>query len=471
MNQKTQCTTILVGKKMMADNSMIVARSADSNALVARHFKMYQDTENGAETFEAIDSPFKCNLPKKALGYTAIERCVLPGHWGSAGFNTAKVGMSATESISCSDKALSADPLVETGVGENGVFNIVLPYITTAKEGIQRLGSFIEKYGVSEGFGVAFVDKKEIWYLETACGHRWLACRIPEDVYFITGNQGRFREYNPKDKENFMASSDLIEFAIEHQLYNPKDGTFDFHEAYARDEKIDTTYSYPRVWGIQKMLSPAIKNDVTKNTFPVYAKAENLLTISDIRKVFRFHYQDTDHDPYFNNNPKEPYRPVSIFRTTQTHILQVRPDLPAEIGEINYVNIGMATLGVFIPFYQGMESYLKAFTVGEDHCSEDSAYWKFRKVQTLGMVNFKKYAPIIQKAYAHWEKETDQRQKEMESDYMQIIDKQPLKANDLIQAFSKKTMQSAMDLADKLTNELFTELTRDIQAEYRFAGA
>ncbi len=471
MKEATACTTILVGRKMMADNSMIVARSADSNAMVARHLKIYKDTNNGAESFEALDSPFKCKLPKKALGYTAIERCVLPGHWGSAGFNTAKVGMSATESIFCADKALAVDPHVEAGVGENSVFNIVLPYITTAREGIERLGKLIEEFGVCEGFGVAFVDKKEIWYLETGCGHRWLACRMPEDMYFITGNQGRLREYNPDDKENYMASADLIDFAIEHQLYAPKEGKFDFNKAYIRDEEPDVHYSYTRVWGIQKMLSPSIQNDVTKNTFPVYAKAEKELTLSDIRKVMRFHYQDTEHDPYYNNNPSEPYRPVSIFRATQTHILQVRPELPAEIGEVNYINIGMATLGVFIPFYQGMESYLKEFTTGSMHCSDDSAYWKFRKVQTLGMVNYKKYAPMIQEAYAKWEQETDQRQREMEYEYMQMINNQPLKAKDLIQQFAETTMQSAMNLADKLTNDLLTQMTFDIQAEYRFAGA
>ncbi|WP_257876140.1 C69 family dipeptidase, partial [Prevotella intermedia] len=42
---------------------------------------------------------------------------------------------------------------------------------------------------------------------------------------------------------------------------------------------LDTTYNYPRVWGLQKMFSPSIKNDVTKNTFPVYAKAEKPISI------------------------------------------------------------------------------------------------------------------------------------------------------------------------------------------------
>lgn len=469
--KKTQCTTLLVGKKMMEDNSMIVARSEDYDAMIAKNLKIYKDTENGAEKFEALDSSFKCELPKKAFGYSSLEGFDLPGHWGSAGFNTAEVGMSATESIFSNEKALAADPLLEDGLGENAVFNVVLPYIATAREGVERLGSLIEKHGICEGFGIAFVDKKEIWYLETACGHRWLACRIPEEVYFVTGNQSRFREYNPDDKENFMASADLLDFAIKHNLYDPKEEKFDFHKAYSQDEEADKTYNYPRVWGIQQILSPSIKNDVAKNTFPVYAKADKKMTISDIREVFRFHYQGTEHDPYLHNNPKEPYRPVSIFRTIQTHILQVRPELPAQIGEINYVNFGMAALSVFIPFYQGMEKYLEAYTIGNDHCSDDSAYWKFRKVQALGMVNYNKYAPIIQKAYLKWEAETDQRQREMEFEYIQIANNQPIKAKELIQAFSEKTMQSAMDLADKLTNELFTLLTIDIQAEYKFAGA
>lgn len=467
----SECTTMIVGQKMTVDNSMIVARSEDWDALEAKNLEIYSDTTEGKDTFIALDSPFRCDLPKEALGYTALAPFNLPGHWGSAGFNSAGVGMSATESIFSSEKALEVDPLIENGVAENSVFNIVLPYVKTAKEGVLRLGALIEKHGIAEGFGIGFVDKDEIWYLETACGHRWLACRIPDDVYFVTGNQSRFREYNPKDKKNFLASTDLLGFAEKHQLYNPKKEKFDFHTAYIRDEKLDTTYNYPRVWGLQAMFSPDIKNDVTKNTFPVYAKAKNPISITDMRKAFRFHYNGTEHDPYLNNNPKEPYRPVSIFRTTQTHILQVRPNLPKEIGEVNYVAMGMAALGVFIPFYQGMSAYLEPYTKGTDKSSADSAYWKFRKVQVLGMVNFNKYAPIIQEVYKKFEEETDQRQREMEEEYLRIYKTQPLRAKDLIQEFSEKTMQAALDITDELIEDLFTRLTIDIQAEYRFAGA
>lgn len=467
----SECTTIIIGQEQTADGSMIVARSEDWDAMEAKNYEIFEGTDNGPREFVAKDSPFRCELPEKALGYSALSPYNLHGHWGSAGFNTAGVGMSATESIFSSDEVLKHDPLVENGVAENSVFNITLPYVHTAREGVERLGMLIEKYGIAEGFGIGFVDSKEIWYLETACGHRWLACRMPKDQYFVTGNQSRFRTYDPNDKENYLASADLIEFAEKHGLYNPAQGSFDFHEAYARDIKLDTTYNYPRVWGLQQFFSPEIKNDVTKNTFPVFSKAAHKVTLTELRTAFRFHYDNTEHDPYLNSNPKEPYRPVSIFRTTQTHLLQVRPELPQAIGCVNYVAMGMADLGVFLPLYQGITSYPEAYTKGNGESSDDSAYWKFRKIMVLGMTNYNKYAPIIKEAYAKFEAETDQRQREMEEEYLRIYKTQPLHAQDLLQAFSDKILNSALDLADCLQEKLFTLMTQDIQQEYLFHGA
>lgn len=467
----SECTTIIIGQEQTADGSMIVARSEDWDAMEAKNYEIFEDTDNGPREFVAKDSPFRCELPEKALGYSALSPYNLHGHWGSAGFNTAGVGMSATESIFSNDEVLKHDPLVENGVAENSVFNITLPYVHTAREGVERLGMLIEKYGIAEGFGIGFVDSKEIWYLETACGHRWLACRMPKDQYFVTGNQSRFRTYDPNDKENYLASADLIEFAEKHGLYNPAQGAFDFHEAYARDIKLDTTYNYPRVWGLQQLFSPEIKNDVTKNTFPVFAKAAHKVTLTELRTAFRFHYDNTEHDPYLNSNPKEPYRPVSIFRTTQTHLLQVRPELPQAIGCVNYVAMGMADLGVFLPLYQGITSYPEAYTKGNGESSDDSAYWKFRKIMVLGMTNYNKYAPIIKEAYANFEDETDQRQREMEEEYLRIYKTQPLHAQDLLQAFSDKILNSALGLADCLQEKLFTLMTQDIQQEYLFHGA
>ena len=53
----------------------------------------------------------------------------------------------------------------------------------------------------------------------------------------------------------------------------------------------------------------------------------------------------------------------------------------------------------------------------------------------------------------------------------QIYKTQPIRARELLQSFSDKMLEAALDVTDKLTEKLFTCLAEDIQAEYRFAGA
>ena len=113
---------------------------------MAINIEVHEDTKFGPEEFVAKDSKFRCPLPKEALGYTGLPDYQFPGEWGSAGFNTAGVGMSSTETIFSSEKALAFDPYVENGLAENCTYNIVLPYIRSAREGAARLGKLIEQY-------------------------------------------------------------------------------------------------------------------------------------------------------------------------------------------------------------------------------------------------------------------------------------------------------------------------------------
>lgn len=111
------------------------------------------------------------------------------GVWPAAGFNSANVGMSATETITSNPRVLGADPYVQDGLGEEDLVLIVLPYIRSAKEGVIRLGKLLEQYGTSEPNGIAFSDKDEIWWLETIGGHHWIARRVPDDRVVIMPNQ------------------------------------------------------------------------------------------------------------------------------------------------------------------------------------------------------------------------------------------------------------------------------------------
>ena len=458
------CTTVMVGKEMMADGSFVYARSDDSTSVRATRLVHYP-AGKGPKEFVAIDSPFRCPLPEKRLGFSALEREDLPYHWGEAGFNDLGVGMSATETIFSSKEVLALDPYVPEGLAENCVFHIILPYIKSAREGVLRLGELIEKYGSAEGFGIAFMDKKETWYLENAGGHRYLAKKIPADKYFVSGNQSRYRDYDPKED---IASKDLVEWAREHGFFK---GEFDFHEAYSLESENDKTYNYPRVWYLQKMFTPSLEQDVKVNNFPVYLKADKPITIEDIKAAFRSHYDGTSHDPYLHSNPKEPWRPISIFRTINTHILQIRPDLPKEIGCLDFMAEGMADLCVFLPLYQGVTSYPKAYGIGTRHSQTSSAYWLFRKVSALGMMNYNEYAPIIKWRYAALEADIERSRVKMEAEFLDAYKRSAVEAVGLLQKWSDIVLRKALRVASDLVEELFTRLTIDIEKEYKFHGA
>ncbi len=474
MGQAMACTTILVGNQASADGAFIAARNEDYSANNAKHMVIHPAVHQQKGIFKSHSNDFTYPLPEEALSYTAIHDFdTQDKSMGEVGFNSAGTGMTATETIYNGQQVLKFDPYVEkTGITEDAIQTVILPRIHSAREGVELLGKIIEQQGAGEGFGVAFVDQHDLWYLETGSGHQWMATRLPADKYFISANQGRLQHYDANDHDNYLGSPTLISFAEQHGLYNPKQGAFNFHQVYSQDVKNDVTYNYPRVWTLQHMFNPQLKTAVTDGkNFPVFLTPEKKIGIADVEQALRNHYQGTTHDPYANNNPQEPYRPVAVFRTQESHILQVRPNLPEAIGEVEYVAFGMPTLSVYVPYYQGNEHYLPGYDKGSDQASDDSVAWKFRKLQTLVMQDYNTYAPDVQRAYHQFEQQTAQRQQTMEQQYLKLYKTQPKQAQQLLQHFEDQTMQGALNLTNQLTNQVLSQMTHATDLKYHFEGA
>lgn len=468
------CTTIIVGGKATADGSYLVARSADSSSMKAQHFVVHpaKTGQKGVYSCKAHGgvNDFTYPLPETAMRFTTVPFWKTQLH-GAVGFNEAGLGITGTESIFASDAVLAVDPYNKaTGITEDDIPEVILPRCRTAREGAKLLGEIIETIGAGEGFGVAFVDLSEVWYLETGSGHQWLAQKLPADTYFASGNQGRFQGYDPED-EDMMASKTLTSFAKEHGFWNPEaDGPFNFSKAYTRDDGRDRIYNDPRVWIIQKRLNPSLEQPVDDGRrFPVYLAPEKPVTLADVKAVMRDHFEGTSHDPYAGRlNGKEPWRPVSVFRTYEAHVMQVRPWLPKAVGEVIYLAMGMADLSVFIPFYQGITSVPASWGKGTDKCERDSAYWKFRRVQTLAMMNYDKFAPIVKAAYAKFEASLPARQEAMEADYLKLVKTDEAKAAAHLTAWNYQVIGEAEALAEALESELFAMLTADVEASIVF---
>lgn len=464
------CTSLIVGERATANGSFLVARSADSASIKAQHFVIHPaiQGQSGLYSTKAHGgvNNFTYPLPENSLRYTTIPFWKTQLH-GAAGFNEAGLGITGTESIFASDAALAVDPYEkETGITEDDIADVILCRCRTAREGAATLGAIISERGAGEGFGVAFVDQTDVWYLETGSAHQWLAQRIPADTYFASANQGRFQTWDPKSEDQ-MASATLVEFALEKGLYNPeRDGEFNFSRAYTRDDERDRIYNDPRVWTMMKRLNPTLELDPQAGRgYPVFVKPERGVTLADMKAAMRDHFEGTEHDPYGATlRGDEPWRPISVFRTYEAHVLEVRPWLPKELGEVLHVAMGMADLSVFLPFYAGLSRVPASWGRGSDKGEADSAYWKFRRVQTLAMTDYPKLAPIVKKAYADFEEKTAAEQRVMEEALLAKFGSNREEALAELDAFNLRVLDDAERLAEKLLEELFVIRTVDIEA-------
>ena len=94
--------------------------------------------------YKSVLSKFEIDLPDNPLQYTAMPNAISDeGVWGEAGVNTKNVAVSETETITSNALVLGADPLVDDGIGEEDMLTITLPYVNSAKEGVERLGAIL----------------------------------------------------------------------------------------------------------------------------------------------------------------------------------------------------------------------------------------------------------------------------------------------------------------------------------------
>lgn len=469
------CTTILAGNLATKDGSILLTRSADSNALKAQHFVIHPAKNYPAGSlYKTQDFKGATNFvwprPSHAMRYTSAPNWQTQLH-GAVGFNEAGLGVTGTESIFARDDFLAIDPYnKESGITEDDILEVILPECKTARQGVQLLGRIIETAGCGEGFGVAFGDSKECWYLETGTGHQWVATRLPADQYFASANQGRLRFYDP-ESDDWMGSPNVIDFAVEHGFYDKNSGKpFDFAAAYTRDDSRDRIYNDPRVWEIQRVLTPSLEqNPQEGRSFPVFVKPDHPITVQNMKDLMRNHFAGTEHDPYAPTlNGDEPWRPVSVFRTYESHVLQIRPWMPMPIGNVIYIAFGMADLSVYLPFYMGIQSVPEAFGKGTDKADNESAYWKFRKVQTLAMTDYENLAPVVKTKYQAFEDAVSARQADLEARVLPLLDSNPDHAIELLQQFSDEVLTSSLKLADSLLNELLTLRTASVQETVYF---
>lgn len=386
LTTRTACTSILVGKKASLDGSIMIGRNEDSKAAWPKHFIVHPASKTNNSIFKSKANKFECELPENALKYTATPEWTDKfGLFEEYGFNSLGVAMSATESAYANPTVLSYDPFnEETGILEEAMITVVLPYIDSARAGVKLLGKLVETHGSAECNGILFGDQSEAWYMEIGSGHHWVAQRIPDDSYAVVSNQLAIQTVDFSDEQNFLFDSNLREFALENHLWQ-KDQPFNFRRIFGTRSEMDTHYNTPRVWYGQKYFNPSLDQDPTSQNLSFIKTAEFPIQLTDVTFLLSSHYNGTKYDPvgHGKEKNKHQFRPISLAKTQESHVLQIRPNFPADYAGIQWLAMGVAAESSYIPFYSGITETPSEYHVGKVEYTPDSAYWIYKHVGVL----------------------------------------------------------------------------------------
>ncbi|WP_261809733.1 C69 family dipeptidase [Levilactobacillus humaensis] len=389
---KGSCTTILVGKKASLDGSTIISRNDDGHeALDPERFVVVNPSDQPTN-YKAVISGVEVKLPDNPMRYTSIPNSILTnGIWPAAGINSENVAMSATETITTNSRILGIDPYVAGGIGEEDLVTLVLPYIHSAREGVERLGSLLKEYGTYEPNGIAFSDHDEIWWLETIGGHHWAAKRIPDDAYVVAPNRMNIDDFDFA-ADDTLASDDLEDLIAKYQL-NPDFKGVNLRHIFGSASTKDTVYNNPRAWFGQKYFNPEIEQDPQGQDLPFICHANRKISIEDVKFVLSSHYENTKYDVYGHGSEddKKLFRPIGINRNHDVHILQIRNNVPESIGGIHWLAFGANTFNTVVPFYANVDDTPAVYKDADGTFNMNHMYWLSCTVALLGDTDYDLY--------------------------------------------------------------------------------
>ena len=384
----SDCTAIIVGKKASIDGSTIIARDEDAHTAINTKKFVVVPSQDYDLTYESKYTGLKVPVKGHGYRYTATPNGnPSEGDWFEAGINEQNVAMSATETELTNPRVLGHDPLVENGIAEDAMVTLVLPFVNSAREGVQRLGSLIEKYGTAETNGIAFSDQNEVWYMETAGGHQWVAQRLPDDAYAICPNIMVIENIEFDDKDNFMYAAGIRDFVEKYHL-NPNPLDFNFRNIFGSQNEADSYYNTPRTWYGQRLFNPSVEQEPTSQNMPFCRKPEKKIAIEDVQFFLSSHYNGTQYDPFGthssgNEDDQQKFRSIALDRNQSSCILQLRNDVPANMAAIQWIAFGFYCYSPYVPFYANIVDTPANYKFAPDKFNLDSAYWMYKLLPVI----------------------------------------------------------------------------------------
>ncbi|MEG1839418.1 MAG: C69 family dipeptidase [Bacteroidaceae bacterium] len=474
------CTNLIVGKAASTDGSTIVSYSADSYGLYGElyHYPAASYPKGTMLNVNEWDTG-------KFLGQIEQVRET---------YNV--IGNINEYQVTIGETTFGGRPELEdsTGIMDYGsLIYLALQRSRTAKEAIQVMTRLVKEYGYySSGESFSIADPNEVWILEMigkgpgVKGAVWVAVRIPDDCISAHANQARIRTFNMDDRDNCLYSSDVISFAREKGYFAGVNKDFSFADTYAPLDFGALRFCEARVWSYFRMFNPEMEAYLSyiqgkSNTpMPLYIKPNRKLSVQDVQKAMRDHYEGTALDfskdlaagafnsPYrlspltFKVNGQEYFneRPISTQQTGFTFVSQMRADLPDAVGGVLWFGMDDANMTVYTPVYCCANRVPECYAKGQgDYItfSWNSSFWIFNWVANMVYPRYSLLIDDVRTVQEQMEFTFSEAQSGIESAAVKMYASNPDKAKDFLNNYTNMTAQTAFDAWKQLGEYLIVK--------------
>lgn len=468
------CTNLIVGKKASADGSVIVSYSADSYGLFGFlcHHPAAKHPDGAMRSIYDWDSGKYLGQIKEAKETYNV------------------IGNMNEFQVTIGETTFGGRPeLVDTtGVMDYGsLIYVALQRSRSAKEAIKVMTDLVKEYGYySSGESFSIADPNEVWIMEMigkgpgVKGAVWVAVRIPDDCIAAHANQSRIHQFNLNDKENCLYAPDVISFAREKGYFSGANKDFSFADAYCPLDFSGLLFCEARVWSYYNMFSKGtgqaylsyIQGE-SKEPMPLYVKPDQKVSVRDIQRAMRDHYEGTalditkdmgagsfnmpyrlspltfkvDNEEYFNE------RPISTQQTAFTFVAQMRANLPDVVGGVLWFGLDDANMTVFTPVYCNTNQVPDVYAEGNGDCvtfSWNSAFWIYNWVADMIRPRYSLMVGDMQQVQTGLEDMYANAQEGIEATAMKLYQQDPLKARDFLTRYTAMAAKDAVDSWKKL---------------------
>jgi dipeptidase len=483
------CTSIVVGKQASVDGSTMTSQSCDSNTdrtwinIVPRRkheagtmCKIYMESKrttgpDDPDRFEMGEIP---QVPE-TYAYINTAYAVMNEHQLAIGETT----FGGKRELKSDEGLLDCPEL----------YRLALERAKTAREAIRVIDELTKEFGYNDvGECFTFADPNETWHFEILgpgkgeVGAVWAAVRLPDDHAGVSANASRIRQLNIDDRDNYMASDNVLSLAQEMGWWDPSSGVpFEFCYAYASR---DSMGSRRREWRALSLIAPSLKLSPNSENYPLSVKVEKKLSVQDLLDIFRNTYQDTPYDmtrsltasdtkgtkvksPVANPFMSRDYlnlfnisyeRTICCPRATYLQVTQSRSWLPDPIGGVVWLGYDNPATTPHTPFYCSIKRMPDSYMIdGRKKFRRDCAWWAFRQVSKLATFRYQEMSRDIENVWKKIEEKAFADQQTIERKALDLYREDPAKARDYLTEYCLDIADSAVDAYWQLAENLWTK--------------